>query len=101
MKSVLYPFTRLAAEPPFRLFVRVACHLLPVSIRTRAWWDAAPRPHYLVGTLFAAEQAKREKVPAISVVEFGVAGGDGLLALQREAAAVARETGVSIHVFGF
>jgi len=61
----------------------------------------APRPHYLVGTLFAADQAKLERVSAISVVEFGVAGGQGLLTLQREAAAVERETGISIQVFGF
>ena len=38
---------------------------------------------------------------AISVIEFGVAGGDGLLALEREAEAVEKELGVSIRVYGF
>ncbi len=101
MKSLLRPLARFAAEPPFRLFVRSACHVLPVSVRTRARWDATPRPHYLVGTLFAADQARREKIPAISVVELGVASGGGLLVLERAAKEVARETGVSISVFGF
>jgi len=54
-----------------------------------------------VGTRFAAQQAQREGVSEISVIEFGVAGGNGLLALQTEAEAVERETGVGIRVFGF
>lgn len=49
----------------------------------------------------AAEQAVRQKLPAISVAEFGVAGGSGLVALQEAAAAVERETGVAITVYGF
>ena len=40
-------------------------------------------------------------VGAISVLEFGVAGGSGLLVLEREAAAVEKELGVSIQVYGF
>ncbi len=102
MKPVLNAFARLAAEPPFPAGVYGAAgHLLPVSVRFRARWDVAPRPHYLVSTLFAADQAKLENLSAISVVEFGVGGGAGLLQLQRAAAAVTRETGVSIRVFGF
>jgi hypothetical protein len=51
--------------------------------------------------LLAAQQAVQQKVDEIAVVEFGVAGGNGLMALQEEAAAVERETGVRIKVFGF
>jgi hypothetical protein len=55
----------------------------------------------LNGVLFAAEQARMENVDAISVIEFGVAQGAGLLALERIAAAVEEATGVRIYVYGF
>jgi hypothetical protein len=49
----------------------------------------------------AAEQAVVEKRKAISAFEFGVAGGRGLLALQREAEEVEKEYEVAIKVYGF
>jgi hypothetical protein len=90
-------------EPPIRLLFKALYGVLPVSIETRALWDISsrPYPHYLNGVLLAAQQAVRQNVEEISVVEFGVAGGNGLVALQEEAAAVERETGVRIKVFGF
>jgi hypothetical protein len=51
--------------------------------------------------LFAAEQAEMEGVDTISVIEFGVAQGKGLLALERIAAEVEEATGVRICVYGF
>jgi hypothetical protein len=92
---------KLLKEPPLRLFARKVFSVLPVSASTRGLWDISPRPHYLSGVLLAAEQAREDGVAAISVVEFGVAGGNGLIALQTEAEAVERETGVQIRVFGF
>jgi hypothetical protein len=55
----------------------------------------------LNGVLFAAEQAQMEGVDTISVIEFGVAQGAGLLELERIAAAVEKATGVRIYVYGF
>jgi hypothetical protein len=40
-------------------------------------------------------------IPAITLIEFGVAHGDGLLALERIAADVRRETGVRFQIYGF
>jgi hypothetical protein len=91
----------LLAEPPFRRVVQLAARLLPCSVRTKDRWSAADRPHYLAGVLYAAEQAKREGHDDISVIEFGVAEGYGLLVLERHAAAVERETGIRIDVYGF
>lgn len=90
-------------EPPIRLLFKALYGVLPVSIETRALWDISSRPYpqYLNGVLLAAQQAVRQKVDEISVVEFGVAGGNGLVALQEEAAAVEKESGVRIKVFGF
>ena len=97
-----WPFlTRLSMEPPFRMLVWALLKPLNVSAKTRALWDLSKRPAYLLGVLTAAEQAAQQNVHEISVVEFGVAGGDGLMTLQSEAEAVERETDVRIKVYGF
>jgi hypothetical protein len=93
--------TRLAMEPPFRVLVRALLQWLPVSLKTRVQWELSARPAYLLGVYAAAMQARSQQVSAISVVEFGVAGGEGLLSLQSDAAAVERTTGIAIKVFGF
>jgi len=93
--------TRMGEEPPFRLFTKAIVKRSPVSIRTKARWDVVARPHYLVGVLEAADEALREGVKEISVFEFGVAGGNGLLALGQYSEAIQRETGIKIAVYGF
>ena len=92
---------KILKEPPLRLLVKALYGLLRVSASTRALWDISARPNYLCGVLLAAQQAREQGVAEISVVEFGVAGGNGLVCLQEEAAAVERETGILIRVFGF
>ena len=59
------------------------------------------RSQYGFGLLHAGRLAKRLDVPRISAIEFGVAGGNGLLALEDHARRVTRETGVEIDVYGF
>jgi hypothetical protein len=91
----------LAKEPPFRLFARKVVKYFFSDVRQQALWDASDRPHYLMGVLRAADQARESGVPEISVAEFGVAGGAGLLCLQDCAERVEAATGVKIHVLGF
>lgn len=93
--------SRLAAEPPFRLISKLFVKTFAVRLETLSRWDAADRPHYLFGLLGAAAQAEREGKSSFAAIEFGVAEGYGLLALQAHAAAVAKETGIGIDVFGF
>jgi hypothetical protein len=59
------------------------------------------RPQYAWGVLQGAALAKVLRIPRISVIEFGVAGGFGLLALESAAEMVASMTNVGIDVFGF
>ena len=59
------------------------------------------RPQYAWGVLQAAALAKVLAIPRISVIEFGVAGGFGLLALETIAEMVETMTNVGIDVFGF
>ena len=58
------------------------------------------RSQYGFGLLQAAHLAARLGVPKISAIEFGVAGGNGLVALEQHASLVTRETGVEINIFG-
>ena len=63
--------------------------------------DPACREHYTWPVLHAAHLAKTIDVGRISVLELGVAGGSGLIALERAAALAEVELGVGIDVYGF
>lgn len=71
----------------------------PLALRMR--YDIASRPQYAYGVYSAAMLAQRLGIKAISVFEFGVASGNGLLALESLAEAIEREADVRISVFGF
>ncbi len=92
---------RLFQESPFRFLARMLLQKLSVSVGTREKWGLSRRPAYLTGLVHAAGVARYEGVSTITAIEFGVAGGEGLLALQEEALAVEQETGVQIQVVGF
>jgi len=62
---------------------------------------AAIKPPYAYGVYRACLLAKAIGIEEISVVELGVAGGRGLLALEGHAEEVERETGIKVRVFGF
>lgn len=72
---------------------------LPVAVQVAH--GLGPRPHYAYCILNAARLARRLGVPRIAVAEFGVAGGNGLVAAEHIAAAVERETGVGVEIYGF
>ena len=108
---------------------RMARGALPSSVRAplrryaeRRGWIAAPSadddpfhypygqilsrgsstyPHYLWGTMCAAGLASALGVKRTTVIEFGVAGGNGLVELERVAGWVAHRSGVAIDVIGF
>jgi hypothetical protein len=59
------------------------------------------RPQYLWPLLHAAHAARALNLPKIAALEFGVAGGNGLLALERAAAAATELSGTEVEIFGF
>lgn len=59
------------------------------------------RMNYAICIYAAAVEASQLGLKGISVCEFGVAGGRGLLAAQFHAREISRLTGVDIKVFGF
>ena len=71
------------------------------SIETRVAGDVSSHAPYAFGVLSAARLAKALGLPGISVVEFGVAGGRGLIALERISREVSQSVGIRIDVFGF
>lgn len=72
-----------------------------IGKRRRYELGLVDRPHYAYGLMRAAEEARALGYPAITAVEFGVAGGNGLVALEGHADYVTSETGVRIDVVGF
>ncbi len=56
---------------------------------------------YAWGVMQGAALAKVLGLPRVSVIEFGVAGGQGLLALEKISEIIEQRTNVGIDVFGF
>ena len=71
------------------------------SFRAKVLFDLIVRPQYAFPILYAADDAKRRGIPAITVAEFGVANGSGLMRMCGLADAVLKETGVAVEVVGF
>jgi hypothetical protein len=69
------------------------------------WWQQRNpdrmRPNYTWSVLHSARIARTLGVPRISALEFGVAGGNGLVALEAAADAAEQCFGVGIDVYGF
>ncbi len=59
------------------------------------------RPNYIWSVLHVADIARYLQIPRFSVLEFGVAGGNGLVALDRLSDAVGDLLDVEIEVYGF
>lgn len=58
-------------------------------------------PHYAYGVYWSAVLASRLGIPKITVVEFGVAGGRGLISLEAASGEIGAHVGVEIDVVGF
>jgi hypothetical protein len=72
-----------------------------VHERIMAGAGSSVRANYLYGVLHAARLANVLGVPRISVIEFGVAGGRGLVALEQASLYAEEAFGVGIDVYGF
>ena len=71
------------------------------SFRAKVFFDLVMRPQYAFPILYAADDAKRRGIPTITIAEFGVANGAGLMCMCEIAHAVLKETGVAVEVVGF
>src|SRR5690348_9762896 len=71
------------------------------SYRTKIDFDLIPRQHYAYGVLRAAELAAKSGLKAVTIVEFGVAEGTGLMNLCRISRKVSAITGIEFEIVGF
>lgn len=71
------------------------------SYRTKIDFDLVRRRHYAYAILTAADLARQRGLDSITVAEFGVASGDGILNLCEIARHVSSLAGVEVTVVGF
>ena len=71
------------------------------SLRKKIAYDLVIRPQHAYGLLNAADQAKLRGFNEVTIIEFGVANGAGLMNLIAIAEKVTKMTGVKIHIYGF
>lgn len=71
------------------------------SFRKKVAYDLVLRPQQAFGILEAADQAKHRGLKRISVIEFGVANGAGLMNMVEIAKKVTKTTGIQIDIYGF
>ncbi len=101
---MLARFAKALAEPvPLRF---LALRLLDqafdfLNYKDKIRYGSVDRPHYGYGVHQGALLARRLGLARTSAIEFGVAGGDGLLSLERHAARACKDTGVEVATYGF
>lgn len=71
------------------------------SVKRKIRYDIFRLPHYAFGLYEAAVRAKAAGLNKITVIEFGVANGRGLLAMVKYAAIITRSVSIEIQVIGF
>lgn len=71
------------------------------SVPLRTACDIWELPAYAYGVFSAARLAQEIGLPGITVIEFGVAGGNGLVALEGISAKISAYLGLPISVCGF
>jgi hypothetical protein len=71
------------------------------SYRSKVAFDLVRRRQYAYSVLRAADMAMSQGVGSITIIEFGVATGAGLLNLCRLADFTSRATGVKVNLIGF
>lgn len=71
------------------------------DFRERELWGVVDRPYYAYGMLRASDLARYFGKKKVTVCEFGVAQGAGLLNMISLAEQITRETGVEFRVVGF
>jgi hypothetical protein len=71
------------------------------SYRLKIAFDLIIRQHHAYGLLKAADRALKLGFQSVSVIEFGVASGAGLMNIQQIAAKLQKITGVKFDIYGF
>ena len=99
-----------------KLFEKIALHRHPLRVSLyrrlmrefpftpysyRVSIDAVVRPQYAYCIIEAAKMAKDMGLEKLSILEFGVAGGNGLLNIESHVREVEKEFGIQCEIYGF
>lgn len=85
-----------------RKIVTALWRRIPIGSYTlRIACDAVERPHYAYAIHEAAKLAKQLGFAKFSIVEFGVAGGNGLVAMEKIAGKIEKALDIEIEIYGF
>jgi hypothetical protein len=71
------------------------------SFRTKIFFDLCIRQQHAFGLLTAADDARINGYKSVTVIEFGVANGAGLLNICALSQKITKATGVSFNIVGF
>ncbi len=104
MKNIVQLLSRIAFYPlPLRVLLFKSLlkinKWLPYSIRLE--FDALTRPNYGFCIYNAAQLAKSLGIKRISIIEFGVAGGNGLVNLEQHAEEISKALDIEFEIYGF
>ncbi|HUR65191.1 MAG TPA: hypothetical protein VMZ03_02470, partial [Chitinophagaceae bacterium] len=103
MSKLQYPINLIRSRLSYPLHLNLLSSLsfLFGGVKARVKYDNYRLPHYAYGVYEAAARAKKLGVKEISVIEFGVANGRGLMAMAFYALKVQRILDIEIKVLGF
>jgi hypothetical protein len=90
-KYILFP------SEIFKLIIKK----FPFSLNTKINFDVFDRPNYAWSIYMACKQAKKLNLKEISVIEFGVAKGHGLLQMEKLSSIIGAHFKIKIQVYGF
>jgi len=92
----------MQSQAPLRTILTVLLRKLGIgTFETRMALGSLERPHYAFLVYNAAKLGKKLGHQRISVIEYGVAGGQGLLVLEKYAAEVSKLLSIDIDLYGF
>ena len=106
LKRMLHPgklnkiFVERLTEPLHLNFLSLFVAIFG-GFRTKVAFDLVVRQQYAFPILFAADLAARNGIDTVTLLEFGVASGAGLLNMCQIAEAATKATGIKFRIFGF
>lgn len=84
-----------------QLMLKLLYKIIPPSVIDKVHLDYFPYPQYAYGVYLSCMQARMLGHSCTTVIEFGVAGGNGLLALENAAVEIGAALNVEVAVLGF
>jgi hypothetical protein len=84
-----------------KFIIRNIDKIFKFKVYTLLKTNATLRPNYTYCVYYAASLAKRLNHKSVSIIEFGVATGKGLLFLENIAERISKEIKINIEIYGF